>query len=275
MTESQTAAATIINVEPKGYVEYEIDIEKVLRTELPGVLERIASAPLTADAVQAIPEGSKGAYVLFENGHPVYAGKTDTRHGFRDRLNRHAFTIQHRRNLDPSTISFKAIRILVFSNFDVEAILIGALRKADAGALRWNDSGFGSNDPGHNRETQEPADFDKERPVDIDRPLDWLEPREWDVLPLLVALKDRLPYVFRYQTDARAGGGRPMRHTVGHADQRAAPSVTIAAGDTIRIVLAKVLAALPEGWQATIFPDRVIIYRETTRYPFALEFMTK
>lgn len=274
MTESQTAAATIIDLEPKGYVEYEIDIERVLRGDLPGVLERMELAPLTKAALLAIPEGAKGAYVLFENGHPVYAGKTDTRHGFRDRLGRHAFTIQHRQNLEPANISFKAIRILVFSNFDVEAILIDSLRKADRSALRWNDSGFGSNDPGHRRETQEPAAFDVEHPIDIDRSLG-LASGEYPALQLLVMLKDSLPYLLRYQTDQLPDKKSPEHYRKGHEDQRNASLVAITDSDTMRGVILKILSALPDGWQATIFPDRVILYKEPTRYPYAREVLIK
>lgn len=272
MTESHTAAANVIEAERLGYVEYEIDIERVLRTDLPGVLDRVPIAPLTAEAVNAIPAGAKGAYVLFENGYPVYAGKTDTRHGFRDRLSRHAFTIQHRHKLDPSTIGFKAIRILVFSNFDVEAILIGALRKADKDALRWNDSGFGSNDPGHNRERQEPAGFDVERPIDIDRTLG-IAAGTYALLELLIMLKDGLPFILRYQTDQLPGKRRPEHYRTGHADQRGAAPVTIDETDTLRSVLTKALAVLPPGWRVTVFPDRVILYAETEVYPYAREYI--
>lgn len=267
----ETAVATVIEEAPRGYVEYEIDIERILRNDLPGVLDSIEIAPLTSTAVAMIPEKAKGAYVLFENGHPVYAGKTDTRHGFRARLARHASTIQHRHNLDPVTIGFKAIRILVFSNFDVEAILIGALRTADKTALLWNYTGFGSNDPGHNRETQEPAEFDKERPVNIDRPLP-LTPGDYGVLPLLIMLKNNLPYTFRYQTDLNEKN-KPVRYSVGHADFRAAPIITIPEADavTLRFLIERVLKALPSGWRATIFPDRVILYKEPTSYPYARE----
>ena len=274
MTDSQTAAATIIDAEPQGYVEYEIDIEKVLRTELPDVLGRVSLAPLTPEAVMAIPQGAKGAYVLFENGHPVYAGKTDTRHGFRDRLSRHALTIQHRHNLDPTTISFKAIRIMVFSNFDVEAILINSFKKTSKDFLRWNASGFGSNDPGHNRETQEPAIFDKERPIDIDRPLG-LKSGSYAMLELLVALKDGLPYLLRYQTDQLPGKKRPEDYRRGHEDQRAAGAVIVYEDDSLRTIICKILAELPGGWQATVFPDRLILYKEPARYPHSLEFITK
>lgn len=270
----ETPAAQVVEMTARGYVEYEIDVEKVLRDELPGVVDRAEIAPLTLDAIATIPERAKGAYVLFENGHPVYAGKTDTRHGFRSRLARHHHTIQDRIGLDPATIGFKAVRIMVFSNFDVEAILIDELRRKDPTALRWNFSGFGSNDPGHNRETQEPADFDKERPVDIDRPLDFL-PRDtmMGTLDLLVAVKDGLPYLFRYETDANERG-RPKRHTVGHVDQREAAPITLPAEPiTMREALSLVLQTLPNEWRATIFPDRVILYREKVTYRYAREYL--
>lgn len=270
----ETPAAQVVETTARGYVEYEIDVEKVLRDELPGVVDRAEIAPLTLDAIATIPERAKGAYVLFENGHPVYAGKTDTRHGFRSRLARHYHTIQDRIGLNPATIGFKAVRIMVFSNFDVEAILIDELRRKDPTALRWNFSGFGSNDPGHNRETQEPADFDKERPVDIDRPLDFL-PRStmMGTLDFLVAIKDRLPYLFRYETDTNERG-RPKRHTVGHVDQREAAPITLPAEPiTMREALRLVLQTLPNEWRATVFPDRVILYREKVTYRYAREYL--
>lgn len=270
----ETPAAHVAEPSARGYVEYEIDVEKVLRDELPGVVDRAEIAPLTLEAIAAIPERAKGAYVLFENGHPVYAGKTDTRHGFRSRLARHHHTIQDRVGLDPSTIGFKAVRIMVFSNFDVEAILIDELRRKDPTALRWNLSGFGSNDPGHNRETQEPADFDKERPVDIDRPLTFL-PRGTmlGALDLLIAIKDGLPYLFRYETDTNEKG-RPKRHTVGHVDQRDAAPVSLPAEHiTMREALRLLLDVLPDSWRATVFPDRVILYREKVNYRYAREYL--
>lgn len=275
MTESQTAAATIIDPELAGYVEYEIDIEKVLRNELPEVIAGVDLAPLTAASVNAIPEGAKGAYVLFVRGHPVYAGKTDTRHGFRDRLNRHAFTIQNRKNLDPSTIAFKAIRIFVFSNLDVEAILIDAMRKAEDGALAWNDSGFGSNDPGHNREGQKPADFDISYPINIDRQLHLVEAGSHAVLPLLIKLKQHLPYDLRYETDLKPGtDDKYVSFRKGHVDQRDASQVQVVEGDTTRTLLNKVMATLPAGWRTTVFPGRVILYKEDRHYRYETESFT-
>jgi hypothetical protein len=274
VSETKTPAAASAEPGPRGYVEYEIDIEKVLRSELPLFIEQVELAPLVAETVDAIPLGAKGAYVLYLDGLPVYAGKTDTRHGFRDRLNRHAYTIRNRRNLDPARIGFKAIRILVFSNFDVEAILIDAMRKADPTALAWNDSGFGSNDPGHNREGQRPADFDTLYPIDIDRLLSFVEPGDYDVLSLLIEIKRHLPFDLRYQTDPMPNSDRPASHRVGHQDHRAASPVTVAEGETTRSLLNKVMANLPDGWRTTLFPGRVILYKEDTVYTYALESFT-
>jgi len=258
-----------------GYDEYEIDIEEILRQGLPAFFDTVAPAALTAANVDAIPARAKGAYMLLLDGHPVYAGKTDTRHGFRDRLRRHFFTVQHRIGLEPTRISFKAVRILVFSSFDVEALLIQETRRSDPAALEWNDSGFGSNDPGRNREFQEPADFDKEFPVDIDRPLDFIDPgAAMTVHEALLHLKKGLPYLLRYETDL-ADNGRPSRHTVGHAEARAVSMTVPAAPVTARRVLQAALDALPPGWQATVFPDRLILYREEQPHRYAREMLRR
>lgn len=273
MSVEDTSSADVTATGPVGYVEYEINVEKVLRAELPGKLGEVEVAPLTEEAIAALPARAKGAYVLYEDGIAVYAGKTDASHGFRDRLRRHSYTIQHRHGFDYSRIGFKAARILVFSNFDVEAILIKELRRQDKKALAWNNSGFGSNDVGHGRERQRPSPFDVQRPINIDRPLPFLDPGEVSLLRLLVVLKNSLPYDFRYETDLDHKGD-PVDYRKGHVDQRDAPSVVIPPEDlTCRKVLALVLAALPSGWRVTVFPGRLILYKEDEAYRFALEYI--
>ena len=190
------------------------------------------------------------------------------------RLGRHWYTLQHRRGMDIKEIAFKAVRVMVFSNFDLETILIQELRRRNENFIAWNDSGIGSNDPGTNREGQEPAEFDRQYPIDIDKPLDVIPAGTHNLRDLLVRIKDALPYLLRYETDITDGKGnkkRHARHTVGHADHRAA-MVEIPAGPiTMRDFLTIVVHALPE-WQATVLPGRVILYRERTDYQYATEY---
>lgn len=259
-----------------GYNEFEMDVESVLREQLPVFFEGIDLAPLTHVNVENIPHGAKGAYVLFHHRVPVYAGKTDAKHGFRTRLGRHWYTLQHRHGLHIDDIGFKAVRVMVFSNFDVEAILIEELRRRNEAHLDWNDSGFGSNDPGRNREGEEPSNFDEKFPIDIDKPLDWIPAGPQNLLSLLIKVKDDLPYLLRYETDikGRKKNGKIdyVHYRVGHAEQRGATVTIPAPPISMREFLAIVVAALP-GWQATIFPDRIILYREAANYQFAREYI--
>lgn len=240
----------------QGYGEFELDVEQVLREKLPVFFDSLEQTPLTLEHVEALPERSKGAYMLFrgDDPKPVYAGKTDTTHGFRDRLARHAWTVQGRQNLDPAEMRFKAVRILVFAALDAEAILIREMRARMSGALAWNNSGFGSNDPGRNRDGQQPAKFDREFPVDINFPVpDFLD----ESLPIpqaLDALKQRIPYLLRH-------GGLP--------NDRVMPALH---GDkTVRGVITAAMSALPTGYQATVLHGRIVVYQETREYPYMLE----
>jgi len=124
-----------------------------MRTELPKYFDALAAEPLIEAYISKIPQNAQGAYMLFLNGVLVYVGKTDAQAGFRSRLSRHFHNIQHRKNLNPLDVGFKAIRIFVFSN--LETMLIEEAEKK-LGRPAWNFSGFGSNDPGRNRENRSP-----------------------------------------------------------------------------------------------------------------------
>lgn len=254
-----------------GYGEFEIDIPAVFKGQLPEILEKIPAATLTLENVAKLPEKAQGGYVLMMDGQRVYVGKTDAAAGFQSRLRRHWRNIQHRLGLDPATVTFKAVRIMVFHNFDVEDILIKRFGEIDGKPLTWNNSGFGSNDPGHRREWQEPAAFDVQYPVDIDKPIK-VGAGERSVLELMFQIKGELPYLLRYGTDPAPTASDPHRmahFTKGHADQRETkiflPSVMM----TVRQIMTATIAALPEGWLCTVFPDRVILYKEPTSYRYA------
>ena len=91
----------------KGYLEFEFDLPNALLINLARALDGMESSELSTANVVDIPE-AQGVYQLFHNNSLVYIGKTDAEAGLKKRLERHAWTIQHRRHLDPSEVSFKA-----------------------------------------------------------------------------------------------------------------------------------------------------------------------
>lgn len=241
-----------------GYAEFELNIPEIMRRELPIYFGTLSASALTLENISQIPANAQGAYMLFLNHELVYIGKTDAQAGFKNRLVRHRFNVDHRKNLNPDDVTFKAVRIFVFSNFDLEAMLIEEFTKI-SGRPGWNFSGFGSNDPGRNRETQEAAKFDLDYPVDIDREIDCVTAGTHDLLQVVKDLKDGLPYVFRYDTDGR-------HYSRGHPNMESR-SVTISgAVITTRSVLRAILSALSQDWQATVLPNRIILYKENKTY---------
>ena len=256
------------NEDIAGYDEFELDLNKAVLEKLPPIFESVEAAALTLKNVAALPAKTQGAYMLLYSKEPVYIGKTDATHGFQSRLKRHYHTLQHRRGLDATRVAFKAVRIMVFTMVNVESALIEHYLKDRS--LVWQTTGFGSNDPGHEREGQRPAEFDVKYPVNIDRPLNFVESGKQTVLELFMCLKNELPYTFRYQTDVLKDGKRAAPE-IGHADLRKAKVVLNRPTVSLREAITKVVAVLPAGWKATVFPGRVIVYKEDARWPHLLE----
>ncbi len=155
--------------------------------------------------------------------------------------------------LDPARIAFKAVRIMVFSAFDVEAILIAEMKRRHPGVLAWNNSGFGSNDPGRNRDGQEPADFDRDFPIDVNFIVEGLPTEPTAVTDVLRMVKERLPYLLRYKVFSQAAVAFPAECA------------------TVRETIEECMRALPAGHQATILHGRVIVYAERKEYEHKLE----
>lgn len=243
-----------------GYVDFEFDLPGALLSRLVQVLDGLDDATLSPEFLVNIPE-AQGVYQLFLDHDLVYIGKTDAEAGLRRRLERHHHKIQHRHGLDPSRVSFKAVRIYVFTAVDLETQLIN--HYGGYAAVRWNGSGFGSNDPGRERDTTTyKADhFDAQFPIDIDRPLSLELPASGSASAMFTALKTALPYVFRYQ-----GAGPQSRRP--HPDlETTTVSISTARPLTARRVIEEVVRQLPAGWQAVRLPSHVILYKEDRAYP--------
>lgn len=246
------------------FKEFEFDLPGALLRDLTKLLDGMGDATLEAPSVDARIPDEQGVYQLFLDKALVYIGKTDSEAGLKRRLLRHAEKIQHREGLCPSRVSFKAVRIFVFTAIDLEQQLIKYYSGSGNG-LKWNNSGFGANDPGRKRDTTELKDdhFDVRYPINIDVGLRASATHgEFTVADILSRLKGEVPYVIRYQNS----GGSSRR---AHADLERA-RVTVPAGvQAARDILLLVQTALRPDWQITVLPGYIILYKERREYPRA------
>jgi hypothetical protein len=242
-----------------GYVEFEFDLPGALLNRLVDVFDGMSAAPLVSKSLAIVPE-AQGVYQLLHNGKPVYVGKTDAEAGLKHRLERHARTIQHRRNLEPASVTFKAVRVFVFTAMDLEAQLIR--HYGETQPLAWNNSGFGSNDPGRRRDqtVQKPEGFDALYPINIDLPVAVYVPKDATAAAILSALKAALPFLLRFEGSPT--GRQP------HPELTAAKPKFPKEPRTTRQILEAVVKSLPAGWQATDLGGRAILYREKFDYAF-------
>ena len=248
------------------FKEFEFDLPGALKAGLISLLDGMETGPLQPNVAAEVPE-AQGVYQLFYEGTLVYVGKTDAEAGLRTRLTRHARKIMHRPTLT-GAVRFKAVRIMVFSAMDLETQLIKHYRFLNNGAAAWNGSGFGSNDPGRERETtnRQPDGFDDKHPISIDLPGEYLAPGTVPVATALADLKAVLPYTLRYETlrdeRGRAQRGRP------HTDLLAAEVSIPPTPQTVRGLMLAIRAAVGTDWQATAFASHVILYKESRLYQY-------
>jgi len=241
-----------------GYREFEFDLPDALLKNLVTILDGIQKEPLRETQVAEIPD-EQGVYQLFLDEEPVYVGKTDADAGLFKRLSRHSKKILHRNNLDPDRVFFKAVRIFVFTAVDLETDLIR--HYGGNTGLAWNGSGFGSNDPGRERDTtnNKPENFDFQYPIDIDKPLGIELPASDTAANILALLRNGTPYTIRAQ--------RPARRKVFHPDLETTTIENLAGLSTTREIIQQLTSQLPAGWQATKLLGYVILYKERKDYP--------
>jgi hypothetical protein len=243
-----------------GYVEFEFDLPSALLQSLVHEFDKMDSASLTHEHTQLVPD-EQGVYQLLVGGQVVYVGKTDAKAGLKGRLRKHAFTIRHRQNLKPEDVQFKAARIYVFTAMDLETLLIEHYAKK-SGEVWWNSSGFGSNDPGRNRDETElkATGFDAVYPIDLDYPIEIDTQGGVSAAVVLDALRLQIPYKLRAQN---LGGSSKKPHA--ELRDTIVPVFEVQP-KTAREAITAVLSVLPPGWQATLLPGRIILYRESRNY---------
>lgn len=242
-----------------GYSELELDLPAALLEALLSRLESIPAAKLLIANVGRLPE-AQGVYTLHlkPKAPPIYIGKTDSEAGLRHRLSRHSKKLLCRHNITQEQVYFRAVRLFVFTAMDLESTLIqhyGGVKN-----VAWNNSGFGSNDPGKERDTTKFKNnhFDTLYPIDIDYEIDFGEEKNATVAEHLSKLKSLLPYNFRFERP------NPNSKNSFHEDFLAV-AVPLQRQNTPRRVIETCMAALPAGWHATLLPSHIICYKNDPR----------
>ena len=242
-----------------GYSELEFDLPNALLQAILDRLDTIATGPLTGPGVSRLPE-EQGIYALYLKDplRLVYIGKTDSDSGLKHRLARHAQKLVGRQNIGPGDVEFRAVRLFVFTAMDIESALIG--HYGGVKSVPWNGSGFGSNDPGKERDTTTyKADhWDTQYPILLDQCFVNLVPGTHNISDVMRDLKAGLPFILRYE---RPGRGRNSFHP----DFEQTSLVISKNRMTTREVLHAVMAALPSGWHATALPSHIIVYKNDNR----------
>jgi hypothetical protein len=246
---------------------FEINIVSALSDQLTEALDSLTPADLDSGHIGQVP-AAQGIYTLWHQGALVYVGKADK---LSKRLQEHHEKISGRRNMSLNDMKFSAL--LVHPNWTALAPESALIRhyKAAGAACDWNGNGFGPHDPGRDRETtnKAPDGFDALFPIEDQWRCPWFTSKvEWDCLELLVKLKRFLPYVLRYETE-QIGPDKFAHYTKGHPDQSGqlirVPTST--PPTTARGILALIASSIP-GWQATVFPSHMILYKERRAYRF-------
>jgi Eco29kI restriction endonuclease len=243
----------------KGFEKFEFDLPEALLVSLVKVFDGMDAGCLTAANTIALPD-EQGVYLLLLGDEVVYIGKTDGEAGLQTRLTRHSATVLARRNLNPAEVTFKAIRVFVFTAVDLETQLI---RHYSANSqVVWNKSGFGSNDPGRNRDDTklEPDSFDALYPIDIDLELPDLGfSATTTVAEAFASIRLKVPYTFRHEMAA-------PRSRTPHTELVTATFAPPIPPYSVRQIVMLAFQVLPAGWQATLLAGRVVIYKEQKDY---------
>ena len=243
-----------------GYAELEFDLPGALLGEIVGLLGQLDSAELCEENLHDVTN-APGVYALLNGstGEVLYIGKAEGSKGLLNRLTRHMRKLDGRQNINSGDIHFKAVRIFVFAAMDLETALISHF--GGDGKLPWNHSGFGSNDPGKERDTTKykPDHFDTQFPIRLDEKFVELKVGRQPVAEVMQHLKDNLPFLLRFQ--------RPNPNSRKSFEPDFENSeVNVPKPDmTTREAIELCVSNLPKGWHATALPSHLICYKNDNR----------
>lgn len=227
-------------------------VSQQLHDQLKGMVDTPLT-PVTLHSLAVFQQTNRavqGVYVLHYKGNPVYVGKASKMSA---RLSKHMKKISGRKGINLAQVSYKALLLdKSMSTAANETVLLGLFQKNYAGM--WNNGGFGPNDPGKERDTTKPGDFDSKYPIQEKWPTTVTTPQT-TVGALLREMKDQLPYVFRYQKLSAIEAAIPVNVAGIRSEADALFEVAI--------------QTLGGGWRGAILSYGMVLYKNYKAYPFA------
>jgi hypothetical protein len=234
---------------------FTFDLTGALAEQLDAALPTLTPEPLSSSQLQSV-DPVPGIYQLYLSGDLVYVGKADR--SLRARLTDHHRKIIGRLNIDIANMTFTGLYLEgTWIPVGPEQMLI---KKRELQGLKppWNINGFGINDPGKERDTTNFGldHFDVLYPADLNYSISTVSQGTSLVSELLPIVKRELPYIFRYENQwAR------------HPDYLESDVTLPKSAPTAREVFEALMTALPSGWQITVLPGYVIMYKSVRSYP--------
>ena len=235
-----------------SFLDFKLDLARAITEQLVEHFNSIGQSELSIDRVSEAGN-MPGVYMLYHQSRLVYVGKSDS--NLRGRLERHYKSICGRLNIAVKNISFKAIRLdKNWSALTTESALIEHYDQPD-----WNNSGFGSNDPGRRRDSTvlKPDSFDARYPINTQLKLT-VPVGQYTSWELLNHIKQELPYLLRFKKD---GCRKILTKT----------QVDVLSGNqTVEDLIILVAKSLGENWQATALAGRILLYPEKVKYEYGI-----
>lgn len=248
----------------KPFAPFDFDLGQAVTSQLVTAFGALSIGELNRSVLASVSP-LPGVYQLFLDDTLMYVGKAEK--SVAERLEEHRWNLSGRKNISGDALGFKALYI--HKNWAPSAhedVLIRHFRAE--GSCEWNLTGLGNHDPGRNREDTitEDSHFDGMYPINEHFRPEGFPADSYPALQLLLKLKQSLPYIFRYESDSYRTGSPKYNHI----------SVTLPSGDmTACEILAVVVQAFPQGWQATFLPGRAILYEEDRNYAHAIKIIRR
>jgi hypothetical protein len=234
---------------------YNFHFLRTVSAQLVEVLEALPVTQLNSAALvelrayQSQSHSTQGVYLLNQAGAPVYLGKADN---VAERLEQHFFKLTGRKAIELASIGYKCILLdESMGTAANEEILIRMFQVQHFNL--WNGSGFGSKDPGKERDKTKPGRFDQQHPINEFFPVNFYGQRH-TVEELLETAKRQLPYVFRI--------GKLSAELLSR--QIFLPETNMPAVALLDLLVHE----LSGQWQATILSFGIILYEKHEDYPF-------